>query len=239
MTKKLINQNAKFVHKLINIVEPKFFYNNQPINRIKNIDENQAKNNKNKKKCLKELENKINTIDNCKLRTDSKNIVFGEGNIDSEIMLIGESPGKKEEDLGLTFQGEVGNLLNKMLRAINIDRRKVYLTYSVNFRTPGDRKPTSQEIKRYSNFLKEHIDIINPKIVILLGSSAMEAATGIKGGISVERGKWKQIILKNRTLPFLITFSPSYLIRFPENKKYSWLDLKNVRQKIEELSIKV
>ena len=96
-------------------------------------------------------------------------------------MLIGEAPGKKEDKSGLTFQGEVGELLKKMLIAINIKIEKnVYLTYSINFRPPEDRKPTSQEIKRYSIFLKEHISIINPKIIILMGSTAMEAVTGFK-----------------------------------------------------------
>ena len=125
-----------------------------------------------------------------------------------------------------------------MLLAINIKRENVYTTYSVNFRPPEDRKPTTQEIKRYSIFLKEHISIINPEIVILLGSTAMEAITSLNK-ISNERGKWKEIILNNKTFPLMITFSPSYLIRFPENKKYSWEDLKKIRQKILELNIKI
>jgi DNA polymerase len=153
-------------------------------------------------------------------------------------MLIGEAPGKDEDESGLTFQGEVGELLNKMLLAININREKVYTTYSVNFRTPEDRKPTAQEIKRYSVFLKEHVSIINPKIVILMGNTAMEAITGLSK-ISNERGKWKEVILKNKTFPLMTTFSPSYLIRFPENKKYSWEDLKKIKKKIQELNIKI
>ncbi|MDA7734498.1 uracil-DNA glycosylase, partial [Candidatus Pelagibacter sp.] len=100
-----------------------------------------------------------------------------------------------------------------------------------------DRKPTSQEIKRYSVFLKEHISIINPKIIILMGSSAMEAVTGINSKISSERGKWKEVILRNKTYPLIISFSPSYLIRFPENKKYSWEDLKKIKNKITEMKI--
>merc|ERR1711991_342042 len=120
----------------------------------------------------------------------------------------------------------VGILLEKMLLAINIKKEKIYLTYSINFRLPEDRKPTSLEIRRYSVFLKEHISIINPEIVILMGSTAMEAVTGLTSRISSEGGKWKEIILKNKTFPLIITFSPSYLLRFPENKKYSWEDLK-------------
>ena len=83
------------------------------------------------------------------------------------------------------------------------------------------------------------MSIINPKLVILMGSSAMEAVTGINTKISAERGKWKEVILKNKTYPVMITFNPSYLIRFPENKKYSWEDLKIIRQKIQDLKINI
>ena len=170
---------------------------------------------------------------------NSKNLILGEGDLNSKIMLIGEAPGEIEDSLGLSFQGEIGSLLNKMLLAININRNRVYTTYSVNFRPPSDRKPTSQEIKRYSFFLKDHISIINPKIVICMGSTAMYAITGLNNKISDERGKWKEIILKNKSLPLMITFSPSYLIRFPDYKKYSWEDLKKIRHKIQELYIKI
>ena len=163
---------------------------------------------------------------------------MGDGDTNSPIMLIGEAPGKIEDESESTFQGEIGSLLNKMLLAINIRREDVYTTYSVNFRPPEDRKPTAQEIKRYSIFLKEHISIINPEIVILMGSTAMEAITNLNK-ISIERGKWKEIILNNKTFPLIITYSPSYLIRFPENKRYSWEDLKKIRQKIQELNIKI
>ena len=154
-------------------------------------------------------------------------------------MIVGEAPGAEEERNGQTFQGDTGILLEKMLLAINLYKKNIYSCYAVNFRTPEDRKPTSQEIKRYSIFLKEHISIINPKILILFGSSAMESITSSNQKISNERGKWKEIIIKNKTYPLIITFSPSYLIRFPENKKYSWEDLKKVRQKISELGIKI
>ena len=126
-----------------------------------------------------------------------------------------------------------------MLLAINIKKEKIYSTYAINFRPPEDRKPTSQEIKRYSVFLKEHISIIDPKILILFGSVAMESITGSGSKISNERGKWKEIILKNKTYSFIITFNPSYLIRFPENKKYSWEDLKKIKQKIKDLKIQI
>ena len=106
-------------------------------------------------------------------------------------MLIGEAPGAEEDKTSTTFKGEVGELLNKMLLAIEIRRQSIYCCYSINFRPPEDRKPTAQEIRRYSVFLKEHISIIDPKIIILMGSSAMEAVTGINTKISSERGKWR------------------------------------------------
>ena len=154
-------------------------------------------------------------------------------------MLIGEAPNKQEDESGLAFKGDVGELLKKMLLAIKIKLENVYISYSVNYRTPDDRKPTSQEIRRYSIFLKEHISIINPKILVLMGNTAMEAVTGINDKISNQRGNWKEIIIKNVTYPIIITFNPSYLIRFPENKKYSWDDLKKIRQKIKDLNIKI
>ena len=154
-------------------------------------------------------------------------------------MLIGGTPNVQEDISGLPFEGEVGNLLKKMLSAINVNDKNVYLSYAINFRPPDDRKPTSTEIKRYSNFLQEHISIINPKIIILMGSTAMEALTGLNNKISNERGKWKEIILKSKTFPLIITFSPSYLIRFSENKKFSWEDLKKIKQKILDLEINI
>ena len=238
MTKKTLNQNAKYVHELITTIEPDFNFSNKPVNRLK-IIETYNDNNSDKSKLLKDLEYQINSIENCNLKDNAKNLVMGDGDINSPIMLIGEAPGELEDNSGHSFQGEIGDLLKKMLLAINIKIEKVYSTYSVNFRIPEDRKPTAQEIRRYSIFLKEHVSIINPKIVILMGSTAMEALTGLKNKISSERGKWKEIILKNKSFPLIITFSPSYLIRFPENKKYSWDDLKKIKQKIQDLNIKI
>ena len=162
MTKKALNQNAKYVQDLIDDVEPDFVFNLRPINRFLSIKKNDENFKNDKINKLANLKKRINSIENCNLKTNSKNLVMGEGNIKSPIMLIGEAPGTLEDSSGLTFQGNVGSLLNNMLMAINIKRESIYLAYSVNFRPPEDRKPTSQEIKRYSVFLKEHISIINP-----------------------------------------------------------------------------
>ena len=237
MTKKVINQKSKFDKELINTIEPNFVFKDKPINRFNIIENSNDGNQVNKAELLQKLKKQINSIENCNLKDNSQNLVLGDGNINSSIMLIGEAPGIEEDKFGTTFKGDVGELLTKMLLAIEIKRKNIYCSYAVNFRPPEDRKPTSQEIKRYSVFLKEHIAIINPKIIVLMGSSAMESVTGINSKISSERGQWKEIILKNKNYPVIISFNPSYLIRFPENKKYSWEDLKKIKQKIKEMKI--
>jgi uracil-DNA glycosylase len=223
-----------YKEELINSIEADFVFSKKPINRFKisetNIDKNEQ---------INQLKKLINSIQNCNLKENSKNLILGDGNINSPIMIVSEAPGLEEEKSGKTFQGEVGSLLEKMLLAINIKKENIYSTYAINYRPPEDRKPTSQEIKRYSVFLKEHISIINPKILILFGSTAMESITASNSKISNERGKWKEIILKSKTYPLMVTFNPSYLIRFPENKKYSWEDLKKIRKKIIDLKIQI
>jgi uracil-DNA glycosylase len=241
MSKKVINQNANYDSELLNSIESDFIFEENPINRIKSTNANFQKNYNNQKidkeKELSKLKEQINSIEDCSLKNNSKKIIFGDGNIDSSIMIVGETPGAQEYKTGLTFSGEVGDLLKKMLIAINIKKENIYSTYAVNFRTPEDRKPTATEIKRYSKFLQKHISIINPKIIILMGGTAMEALTGLNSKISIERGIWKDVIVQNTNYKVIITFSPSYLIRVPENKKYSWEDLKKIKKKIIDLSL--
>jgi len=239
MTKKMLNQNAKYDQRFLDKVEPKFEFSNKPINRLKVIQENSIQNKTAKVERILALKIRINSIEDCNLKNNSKNLVMGDGDINSPIMLIGEAPDEKEDLEAKTFCGDVGVLLDKMLLAINIKREKVYCTYSINFRPPNDRKPTALEIKRYSIFLKEHISIIDPKILILMGTTAMEAVTGLNNQISNERGNWKEIIIGNKTIPVIISFNPSYLIRYPDKKKYSWEDLKKIKKKIEDLDIKI
>ena len=239
MTKKTLNQNAKYTEQLIDIIEPDFNFSNKPLNRFKIKEINYENNYENKIEKLSKLKKRINSIENCNLKDNSKNLILGDGSIKSPIMIIGETPGEAEDNCGFSFQEEVGRLLKKMLLAIDLDINKIYKTYSINFRTPEDRKPTTKEIKRYSPFLKDHVSIIDPKIIILMGSTAMESIINSNNKISVERGKWKEIILKNKTYPLMITYSPSYLLRYPENKKYSWEDLKKIKKKIQELNINI
>ena len=239
MIKNKSDHSLVYTDEFINTIEQDFVFSNRPINRFKVKLETTKNQNAEKKTLLEELKKNINSIENCNLKSNSNHLILGDGKPDSPIMLIGEAPSAIEDESGKTFQGEVGTLLDKMLLAIEIKRDSIYLSYAINFRPPEDRKPTSQEIKRYSIFLKKHISIIDPKLIIVMGSSAMEALTGSGNKISKERGNWKEIILDNKTYPMMISFNPSYLIRFPENKKYSWEDLKKIRDKIKELKIKL
>ena len=191
----------------------------------------------NKQSLLENLKNKILQVSDCELKKNSKQIVFNDGDNQSSIMIVGEGPGQKEDEIGKPFVGDAGILLNKMLEAIKIQRPKIYITNVVNYRPPNNRKPEPSEINRYSVFLREHINIIDPKILILMGSTAMEALFGQNLKISKERGKWKDLIVNKKTYQTILTFHPAYLLRQPDQKKYSWADLKMIRKRIDELGI--
>ena len=228
VNKEILNQE------FLKSIESEYIFDNAPINRFKKNKETDDASER-----LIYLKDKIKSIQDCELKKFAKNIVFSDGNPKSQIMIVGEGPGEKEDLLGKPFVGEAGMLLNKMLNAIKIKRENIYITNVVNYRPPNNRKPEFSEIKRYSVFLREHISIINPKILILMGSTAMEALLGQKLKISKERGKWKEIIINQKTFLTILTFHPAYLLRQPDQKKFSWEDLKNLRKKIDELNIKI
>ena len=234
MIKKHINQNDILNFELLNILDYSYIFNNEPIKRIKTkptLENSLSK--------LKDLKRKIESIKDCNLKKNASKIVFGDGNIRSPLMIVGEGPGQKEDELGKPFVGDAGTLLNKMLNAIKIEREKIYITNVVNYRPPNNRKPEKSEINRYSEYLKEHISIIDPQILILMGSTAMEALFGRNKKISKERGQWKEIIIKQKTYKSIITFHPAYLLRQPDQKKFSWEDLKIIHKKIDELNIEI
>ena len=234
MIKKQINQNDNLNSELLNILEYRYLFSKEPVKRTKTkpaLENTLLK--------LQNLKFKIENIQDCDLKNNASKIVFADGNINSAIMIVGEGPGQKEDELGKPFVGDAGNLLNKMLKAIKIEREKIYITNVVNYRPPNNRKPEKTEINRYSDFLKEHISIINPRILILMGSTAMEALFGSNSKISKERGQWKEIIIKQKSYKTIITFHPAYLLRQPDQKKFSWQDLKIIRKKIDELNIKI
>jgi DNA polymerase len=217
------NQNDTINSELVISNDIEYVFSDKAINRIKTKPKVE-----NKSKLLENLKEKISNIDNCELKSHASKLVFSDGNYKSPIMIVGEGPGQKEDELGTPFVGDAGLLLNK---------DSVYITNVVNYRPPNNRKPEPAEIIRYSNFLREHISIIDPKILILMGSSAMEALFGSKIKITKERGLWKEVIINNKTFLCMITFHPAYLLRQPENKKYSWTDLKEIRKKIDQLNI--
>ena len=212
-------------YKLINY---NLIYNNKAINRYK---KNSFEISVDKASNLKKLKKSIAEIRNCTLKKNAKNIVFSDGNPKSKIMLIGEAPGANEDEEGLPFVGRAGALLDKMLAAINLDRKKVYITNIINYRPPDNRRPTDEEIKRYLPFITKHIEIINPKILVLLGSTAMNALIGNEVVISKMRGKWIEKKFGNCKTSVIITFHPAFLMRQPAQKKMAWIDLKMIRDK--------
>ena len=226
--------NSKNQNDIIDAFGIENIFSDKPIKRLKTkpVIEN-------KLHLLENLKNEIANIENCVLKDNASQIVFNDGDENSPIMIIGEGPGKKEDDLGKPFVGDAGILLNKMLKAINIRRERVYITNVVNYRPPNNRKPETKEIIKYSEYLRQHISIINPQILILMGSTAMEALFGSKFKISKERGNWKQVIIKTKSYKAMITFHPAYLLRQPDQKKYSWDDLKIIRKEIDATGIKL
>tara|TARA_Y100000590_G_C15689667_1_gene1002968 strand:+ start:1298 stop:2002 length:705 start_codon:yes stop_codon:yes gene_type:complete len=186
---------------------------------------------------LNKLKKKIQLIKNCELKRNATNLVFSDGNINSKIMIIGEGPGANEDKEGKPFVGRAGKLLDKMLSAIKLDRTKVYISNVVNYRPPANRKPTEKEIERYLPYLQSHIEIINPKILLLLGSTALNALIGNEVVISKARGKWIQKEI-GAVKPWIIaSFHPAFLMRQPEQKKLAWIDLKMIRDKSKILKI--
>ena len=228
------NPNPVKLIKYYKLINHNLIYNNKAINRYKKnnfeISADQTNN-------LEKLKKSINDIKNCTLKNSATNIVFSDGNPKSKIMLIGEAPGSNEDQEGLPFVGRAGVLLDKMLASINLDRKKVYISNVINYRPPENRRPTNEEINRYLPFVKKHIEIISPKILILLGSTAMNALIGDDVVISKARGKWVEKEFGNCKTSIIVTFHPAFLMRQPAQKKMSWIDLKMVRDKKIKLKI--
>ena len=212
-------------YKLIN---HNLIYNNKAINRYKNVSFEISAD---KIDNLERLKKSIQSIKNCSLKENAKNMVFSDGNPKSKIMLIGEAPGANEDEEALPFVGRAGALLDKMLSAINLDRKKVYISNIVNYRPPDNRRPTDEEVKRYLPFITKHIEIINPKIIVLLGSTAMNTLIGKEVVISKMRGKWIEKKFGNCKTSVIITFHPAFLMRQPAQKKMAWIDLKMIRDR--------
>jgi len=232
-----INLNQKLINLIehYNLINANFLLSNKPIKRTSQTSVLASDETKLEK--LNKLKKKMQFIRNCDLKKNATNLVFGDGNINSKIMIIGEGPGAQEDAEGKPFVGRAGKLLDKMLAAIQLNRTKVYISNVVNYRPPANRKPTEVEIERYLPYLKSHIEIINPKILMLLGSTALNTLIGNQVVISKARGQWiqKEIGLAK---PWIIaSFHPAFLMRQPEQKKLAWIDLKMVRDKSKILKI--
>ena len=235
--KKNLNQ------KLINLIE---YYNLNGYNLLLNNTPLKRNNNNSpqsfgeaKLRKLEKLKKDIRLIKNCELKKSATNLVFADGNINSKIMIIGEGPGANEDKEGKPFVGRAGKLLDKMLASIKLDRTKVYITNVVNYRPPENRKPTEEEIASYLPYLTKHIEIINPKILLLLGSTALNTIIGNLEVISKARGKWIKKNIGKCSALIIASFHPAFLMRQPDQKKMAWIALKMIREKIKELKIKI
>ena len=233
MIKKTNSSSIKLI-KYYKLINHNLIYNNKAINRYKKdnfeISADKAEN-------LERLKKSIGAIKNCSLKSSATNIVFSDGNPKSKIMLVGEAPGSNEDQEGLPFVGRAGALLDKMLASINLNRKNVYISNIINYRPPENRRPTDEEVDRYMPFIKKHIEIINPKILVLLGSTAMNALIGNDIVISKARGKWIDKEFGSCKTSVIITFHPAFLMRQPAQKKMAWIDLKMIRDKKAKLKI--
>jgi len=231
--KKNLNQKLINLIEYYNLINANFLLSNKPLKRLSESKTLIFSGTKLEK--LNKLKKKIQLIKNCELKKSANNLVFGDGNINSKIMVVGEGPGANEDMEGKPFVGRAGKLLDKMLISIQLDRTKVYIANVVNYRPPENRKPTEEEIKRYLPFLISHIEIINPKILLLLGSTALNTLIGNETVISKARGKWIQKEI-GMVKPWTIaSFHPAFLMRQPEQKKLAWIDLKMIRDKFKIL----
>ena len=236
MTKNNNNKLVKLI-KYYSLINHNLIYDNKSINRYKFAINSSAKTSRDRE--LLELRNEVEKIKNCKLRKSAKNIVFSDGNPNSRIMIIGEGPGANEDIEGMPFIGRAGHLLDKMLQSINLSRKNVYITNVVDYRPPENRSPTEEEIQKYIPFLIRHIEIINPKILLLLGSTALNTIIGNDEVISNVRGKWIEKEIGKCKTSIIASFHPAFLIRQPTQKAMSWVDLKMIKKKITEQKIKI
>ena len=233
MIKKINTKTIKLI-KFYNFINYNLIYNNTAINRYKK-DTFEISGNKAEK--LEKLKKSILNIKNCELKKNATNIVFADGNPKAKIMLIGEGPGANEDQEGLPFVGRAGALLDKMLASINLNRKNTYITNVVNYRPPENRKPTEEEIAKYLPYLEQHIEIINPRILVLLGSTALNAIIGNKIVVSKARGHWTEKQFGECKASVIVTFHPAFLMRQPAQKKMAWIDLKMIREKKSKLKI--
>ena len=188
---------------------------------------------------LKDLQSFIENYDECELSHTARSTVFCDGNVDAEVMLIGEAPGNQEDIEGKPFVGKSGQLLDKILETININRTNCYISNIIPWRPPGNRNPTAEEINTCLPFIKKHIQLINPKILMLVGSISAKSILDQTTGITKLRGIWHLYKDQNNEIPAFPVFHPAYLLRRPANKAFMMTDMLNFKNKIIEMKIDI
>jgi DNA polymerase len=185
-------------------------------------------------KSLEELHAILAAFEGCALRFSAKNLVFADGNPHADIMFVGEAPGADEDRIGKPFVGRSGQLLDRMLAAIGLDRSKVYIANVVPWRPPGNRTPTPQEVAICMPFIARQIALADPKILVCLGGPSAQSLLGVKDGILKIRGRWFAYKREDgREIRTLATLHPAYLLRQPLQKRLGWRDFLALKRAIE------
>jgi len=179
----------------------------------------------------KKLKEKAVECERCSLRQNCKQVVMGEGAVDRKIMFIGEAPGGTEDKEGRPFVGRAGNLLNKIFSAVDIKRENVYISNIVKCRPPDNRKPSLSEAKACSPILQAEFDLVQPKVIVPMGATALQHLLDEGASITESRGEWMQ----RGNYYFLPTFHPAYLLRNKNMKKYVWQDFKKIKAAVNRL----
>lgn len=186
---------------------------------------------------LDELKAALENFDGCELKRTAKHTVFARGNPSARIMFIGEAPGRDEDEQGLPFVGRAGQLLDRMLAAADLDRTKVYITNVLNWRPPQNREPTPEEAAMCLPFLRRHIELVAPEILVMLGAVAVRHVLGLNEGIMRLRGLWQVYQSSGRAIPVMPTLHPAYLLRQPSSKRLGWRDMLAIIEKARALNI--
>lgn len=188
-----------------------------------------------KAQTLDELRAELLAFEGCGLKATATQLVFADGNPNADIMFVGEAPGADEDRIGRPFVGRAGQLLDKMLAAIGLDRTRVYIANIVPWRPPGNRTPTPLETGACLPFTRRQIELVAPKILICLGAPSMQTLLGIKEGIMRSRGRWVDYDRGGTIIPAMAMLHPAYLLRQPSHKKFAWQDLRELAKKIDKV----
>src|SRR6185312_7229409 len=186
---------------------------------------------------LDELRAVMDAYDGCLLKKRATQLVFADGSPEAEIMLVGEGPGADEDRLGKPFVGRAGQLLDRMLGAIGLDRTKVYIANMVPWRPPGNRDPTPEELALCAPFLYRQIELVAPKLLVTLGNVPTQALFATRAGITRTRGQWRDLTINGHTMPALPTLHPAYLLRQPAAKAQAWRDLLSLQAAMRRLGV--